>query len=152
MPITKRVRFFDETRKVLNAMDRKTAKVLARTGIFARKVIRRRMRPAGKKSKRSRPGEAPRVHEGLIKRLTFFAVDPRTKSVVAGPIAFRTKNPPINRATGVEVLEKGGTIRIPTSSGAKTGRVRPRPIAGPVMGDALDIALELFETIPLSRR
>lgn len=69
----------------------------------------------------SKPGEPPRMHEGLIKKFTYFTYDPESRSTVVGPAG-------LDRPTGApETLEKGGYVT--TKNGR--ARVAKRPFTKP---------------------
>lgn len=93
--------FFDRV-KVEREMDRATRKALSRFGAF----VRRRDQTSQRKRKGiSPPGQPPYAHEGLLRKLTFFAYDPKTRSVVIGPV-------PIKAGSLVpETLEYGGSFQ-----------------------------------------
>lgn len=129
--------FFDRE-AVIKRMDRKRRRVLARTGGFARGVVRRSMRPAGKSKKTqiSRPGKPPRTHERLLKDRIFFGFDSTLDDGVVGPELLKVGRPGKGEQfsgarTVPELLEKGGvkTVRRKVRGKVKTVRqtYRPRP-------------------------
>ena len=138
--------FFDR-QKVQRAMDRKTNRVLAQTGGYARQIVRRSMRPAGKKGKTSQPGEPPRYHTKLLRDNIFFQYDKITKSAVVGARLINGHKPrgKSNRSTIPELLEFGGTVRVKR----KTMRYRPRPYIAPATPKAAEKMREKMRTIPL---
>ena len=93
--------FFDR-----RGIDRKVAtakrRAMSRFGAF----VRTRARSSIRKRKAIAPsGEPPSSHEGSLRRLIFFALDPVTDSVVIGPVSFRAGEAP-------RLLEHSGrTIR-----------------------------------------
>jgi hypothetical protein len=124
---------------VFKAIQRKAQRVLFRTGAYARKAMQRRMR---RRKKASRPGDAPSAHENpLIKKRLFYGYDPTSESIVVGPETF--KPPKGHRLAGgqrsiVEVLDAGGSIVRSNRDGESIrAQIEPRPIAGPVLPDAL---------------
>lgn len=92
--------FFDRA-AVTGAVDKATRKVLSRFGAFVRRRARSSIR---KRKKVSQPGQPPSGRTGLLKRLLFFAFEPRRQSVVIGPAALNG-----GYGDGAEMLEHGGT-------------------------------------------
>ena len=129
MRVDKRM-FFDRKR-VVDATDRATRRVLSKFGAFVRQTakrsIRRRKRP-------SRPGQPPSSHVGLLKRRIFFGYDRDKQSVVIGPAPINASGgrSPYGDTTVPELLEEGGRVRRRESGGqTKTLHYRPRPFMGP---------------------
>lgn len=137
--------FFDRA-AVKNAVDRATRRTLSRAGSFVRRTARRSIKPAGKRAKRkreklgrgypdptiSKPGDPPRLHTNANQnlRLIFFAWEPTRKTVVVGPVAFKS----INGISVPEVLEKGGRSYLVGRRGRKKPiRVQARPFMGPAL-------------------
>lgn len=113
--------FFFDRKAVQDAIGKDMAARFLRIGGNIRTIARRSMRPAGKKDRSSKPGEAPRVRKGQLKDLLFFAWDPSTKSLVVGPAKFpgaKGKNVP-------SVLERGGVLGY-----VKNRRRRKRTLGG----------------------
>ncbi|MEX1016018.1 MAG: hypothetical protein WDZ31_04660, partial [Phycisphaeraceae bacterium] len=125
MRIDKRM-FFDRKR-VIDATDRATRRVLSRFGAFvrqtARRSIRRRKRP-------SRPGQPPSSHVGLLRDRIFFGYDRERQSVVIGPAPINQRSP-YGTTTVPELLEEGGRVRRREPGGrTKTLNYRARPFMG----------------------
>ncbi len=81
------------------------------------------------------PGRPPYAHEGSLRRLLFFAYDPRGDSVVVGPFGF-------SRSEAPNVLEFGGRTTVTRRRTRAGGRRvvekrRVRIEARPYMGPAL---------------
>lgn len=90
--------FFDR-KKVVDEVERANKKNLSKAGAF----VRRRARSSIRKRKRvSDPGKPPSSHQGDYRKHIYFGYEPRTQSVVAGPIRFGSGNVP-------EAVEGGGT-------------------------------------------
>lgn len=100
--------FFDRA-AVAKAVDKGRIKGLSRFGAFYRTAVRSSMR---KRKKPSKPGQPPSVHEGSIKRLTFFSYDASSRSVVAGPAIFKGKARAVQSVgkTVPQVLDEGGKL------------------------------------------
>lgn len=117
---TVKAAFFD-TKAVKDAIDAGTKKTLSKFGAFVRQraktSIRTRKQP-------SAPGQPPSSHTGDLKRLIFFALDVKTKSLVVGPVPFR-------RGEAPRLLEHGGEITRQRKSGARRQVYRPRPFMAP---------------------
>lgn len=75
--------FFDRA-KVIDAMDRKTHRVLSSTGAFGRSVMQRGMRY---RKKASTPGDYPSARRGnaLLRDGIFFGYNASAREVVVGP-------------------------------------------------------------------
>lgn len=161
--------FFDRP-GVIAAMDRKTARVLGGTGAATRTFIQRSMRPGGKKSKVSKPGEPPRWHTKLLRgsgkngvRGIAFDYRPRDKSVAIGPLPLNSNKPAgsSNRKTIPELLEYGGTVRIKAKKiklkrsrterliPARTLKYKPRPYIRPAIPYATKKMREIMERTKL---
>jgi len=126
MRVDKRM-FFDRKR-VVDATDRVTRRVLSKFGAFVRQTakrsIRRRKRP-------SRPGQPPSSHTGLLKRRIFFGYDREKQSVVIGPAPINQRSP-YGDTTVPELLEEGGRVRRREPGGrTETLNYRARPFMGP---------------------
>lgn len=136
--------FFFDRMKVIDALDKGRAAALARIGGFVRTAARRSMRKArrmreselsetqlaifqagGRKRdalplKSSEPGESPRMRSGALKRGIVFAYDPRTKSVVSGPVKYQSAG------EAAANLEYGGVTNVIRIESPLPGRRPPR--------------------------
>ena len=101
--------FFFDRALVTKYMDKKTATALAKGGGLIRRIAQNSMR---KRKKASAPGTPPSRHRPRGQGLTFilYVFDPRTKSVVVGPVLFPSK---VNDdgTTAPEVNEFGGRVK-----------------------------------------
>lgn len=123
--------FFDRDR-VIRATDRAQRRALTRIGGFTRTTARRSIR---KRKGKSSPGKPPHSHSGELRDGIFFVYEPRSQSVVIGPVGFGTGVP--------EVLEYGGNITVSTSRrGEPERRKRIKIEARPTMGPAEQKARE----------
>lgn len=125
--------FFDRP-KVIHAIGKKNAAVLARTGGFARKVMQRGMR---RSPTVSAPGAYPHAHGGRglahLRELIFFGFEKKSVSVHVGPVLLtpdRTIKSGTNRVP--KLVNEGGAIsRLVRTKRGKYRRVRqnylPRP-------------------------
>lgn len=121
--------FFDR-KKVIDATDRASRRVLSRFGSFVRQRARTSIR---KRKGTSAPASPPHSHVGLLRKLIFFGYDRRKRSVVIGPTALSNSN-----GEAPSLLEYGGTARIrdprnPRSGRRRTARYRARPYMGPAL-------------------
>lgn len=120
--------FFDRP-AVARAVDRAKRVVLSRAGAFIRQRSRTSIRP--RKGSAS-PGTPPHSHEGSLRRLILFGYDPRSDSVVVGPVGFR-------RSVAPRVLEFGGKTTVASRRrGAGDARRTIRIAARPYMLPALE--------------
>lgn len=123
------------TSDVLRTMTQKNAKYLVRAAALTRQVVRRSMKPGGKKRIRSKPGEPPRSQRNpLLRKMFFFWLAQDRESIVVGPAAlYRNGAVP-------DVLEFGGA----PDAGWSRGVVQaPRPYMRP----GLEVAEEQFPAI-----
>ena len=111
--------FFDQ-QKVLRPKDRAVRRVLSRFGAFVRTTARRSIR---RRKRSSEPGQPPRSHTGLLRRLIFFAYEPTSENVVIGPADLSSK-----RGDAPHALEEGGRSQIGPQ---QTAYIEPRPYMGP---------------------
>lgn len=118
--------FFDR-QKVIVAVDAAKRRTLSRAGAFLRQSARTSIRP---RRGTSRPGQPPYSHEGSLRRWILFGYDPRTESVVIGPVGFRGSVAP-------HVLEFSGVAEAPRwwkrKKKTKRIRIRRRPFMGPAL-------------------
>jgi hypothetical protein len=138
--------FFDRP-KVIAAIGRQSATVLARTGGFARQVMKRGMR---RREAISAPGAYPSAHGGkgasLLRDLIFFGYDSRNKSVAVGPVLLTPDHTIVSGTNKVpKLVNQGGRItRRVSKRGGGTKVVsqnyRPRPfvdLTAPLAAKAL---------------
>lgn len=106
--------FFDRA-AVLNAEKKGKVKALSKIGAF---VSRSQKQSIRSRKGISEPGQPPSSHTKLLKNNIFFYYDPKTETVVSGPVKL---NKP-GRAP--ELLEKGGTATLKTDRliPVRTGR------------------------------
>lgn len=129
--------FFDRA-KIVAAMDRATAKALAKFGAF----VRTRARTSMKRRKGiSPPAGPPYAHTGLIKRFLYFSYDDSRRSVVIGPARLNSTVDP----DALPALEYGGESHIEDRRGKRrTITVKPRPFMGPAFKAELPNAPPLW--------
>jgi len=133
--------FFDKM-PVKRAIDKASRDRLMKAGSFVRTTAKRSIR---KRKSISEPGQQPRSHHGLLRKLIFFGLEPYAKTVVVGPMDANIENPPVPN-----LLEFGGRARRyfrwrgwpprpePCSRNAPgaiayMARYRPRPFMGPAL-------------------
>lgn len=95
---------FLDRKKVVDAVGKARAKVMARQGAIVRSIAKNSMR---KKKGASAPGEPPHAHKATIKRLLYFAYDSARMVVVVGPAKLGESDPPVPGK-----LEKGFTLKV----------------------------------------
>lgn len=116
--------FFDRA-KVVEAMDRKTNKVLSSTGAFSRKTMQRGMR---RRKKISNPGEYPSAHgNALLREKIFFGFDEGSRSLIVGPAKLDRTDKEVLAAgkTVPQLLNEGGTILRKQTYDSKAKKFRP---------------------------
>jgi len=120
-------RHFFDRRGLERLMRRQTLRALSKWGAF----VRHRAREMVRKKKRSAPGQPPASPTGLYRDSIFFALDPDSLAVVAGPVRFsRSKTPPVP-----EILEHGGYVNTRDGRGAY---IDPRPHMQPAADEVND--------------
>lgn len=125
--------FFD-MKAVEDAIDKGTKKALSKFGAYVRTRARSSIR---KRKKPSAPGQPPSSHAGDLKRLIFFALDLKTKSLVVGPVPFK-------RGEAPRLLEHGGEVTRQRKSGTRRQRYAPRPFMAPAANAELPKFKELL--------
>lgn len=168
--------FFFDRLAVTRAADAGTVRALSKFGAFVRRAAQTSMRY---RKGVSQPGQPPSAHKikqlaalkklgrakhngALLRELLFFSYDPATRSVVVGPLGFKTKGTPVpalHEFGGTRMAYKGETMEVKNPAGRdpRTGRffskgVQNVPLAGktlrypkrPFMGPALDRMLPKF--------
>lgn len=123
-------RIINDSKKVYRFMDRKERKLLSRMGAFVRTTARQSIKSGGKKNKTSEPGEPPRSHTKLIKRI-FFGVDSVSRSVVVGPVV--VPGAKSRGAVDLEALEYGGSIIVAGESKKQKVQIEARPFMRPAL-------------------
>lgn len=105
--ITKTV---DQSRKVLDAMDRKEARVLVRTGAFGRRTMRRTI---PRRKSKSAPGRPPHAHRpgGSGLKDVRYQVSRYNGSVIIGHQRYPRRNV-ISNKPAPQLLNEGGPARI----------------------------------------
>lgn len=84
--------FFFDRAAVVKAAGRAKTSALSRFGGYVRSVARRSMRR--RKNGVSAAGQPPFAKSGELRDLLFFAYDPKTGTVVVGPLGFRGSDVP----------------------------------------------------------
>ncbi|HBJ34225.1 MAG TPA: hypothetical protein DDZ51_05555 [Planctomycetaceae bacterium] len=132
--------------KLHEAIEKSLKTGLMRAGALVRLAARGSIKPAPKRQKArnlkgrhksrprqivSRPGQPPRMHTSGNRnlKLILFAWDDRSKSVVVGPMLFKT-------TSGVkvtEVLEHGGRTVIRDKRRKRSVRIAARPFMRPAL-------------------
>ena len=112
--------FFD-SKAVVSATDRATRKVLGRFGASVRLTAKHSIR---KRKAVSDPGKPPSSHAGHLRKLIFFAFDVGRRSVVIGPLRFRTGEAP-------PLLEYGGQVTRKRRGKRRRMKYAARPFMGP---------------------
>jgi len=123
--------FFDRP-AVQRAIDPARRRALSKAGAFVRQRAKTSMR---KRRGTSRPGQPPFAHEGSLRRMVLFGYDPRTESVVVGPVGFRRNG---SSGGAPSVLEFGGRATVVRRRGGKRTKQAVRIAARPYMRPALE--------------
>ncbi len=109
---------------ILRQADKARRRALSKAGAFVRRRAQTSMR---KRKAISEPGSPPSAHSGELRKLLFFAYDPRTDSVVVGPVVFKRGEVP-------RLHEHGGTVtRTDRRGKTRTFRYPARPYMAPAL-------------------
>lgn len=175
-------RFFFDRKGVEAAAGRAKVKALSRFGAVVRRVAQTSMRY---RKSASPPGQPPSAHKSkrlaamkkvgrakhngaLLRELLFFAYDPRTTSVVVGPVGFKSRGgptvPELHEYGGERQAGKGEVMLVKNPAGrdprtgrfysrgtqpvrltGKTLRYPPRPFMRPALDKALPKFAEKFK-------
>lgn len=145
-------RFFFDRAYVQNVLGKESAKALGKAGAFVQRRARSSLR---RRKKTSAPGTPPSAHSGdnvaTLKNI-WFALDPRSLSVVVGPL--KLNHLVDNSAGTVPALhEFGGTARLRgrVRRGQKPRLRTARYPARPFMGPALEAEAPKFPSLWLRR-
>ncbi len=109
--------YFDRD-AVIKAIGKARQGVMARQGGLIRTIMMRSMK---KRKGHAPPGEPPSKRDGRLAKIEF-AFDPRTLSVVIGPVK-------LGKSIAPEVLDKGGMVRIRGYFSRRTGGFVPLYLA-----------------------
>jgi len=123
--------FFDR-REIQRRVDAANRKRLSKFGAFVRQTARKSIRTRKGKSK---PGNPPFSHTGVLKRFLFFGYDANRRSVVIGPVFVSGKSGKAPR-----IIEHGGTVTLPTG----TANIQPRPFMQPAFEKELPRARDMW--------
>jgi hypothetical protein len=130
--IVKVKQLFLDRPAITRYIDRKTQRVFKRFGAFVRLVAQRSMR---RRKTASPPGQPPSVHKGQLRKLIFFSLDERRKSVVIGPILLSPDSP-------VPALhEHSGTRRY----GARIAKYPKREYMNPAFREGLSRLSQFYK-------
>lgn len=117
----------------------------SRTGRPVPKVVADEARLVAAKQKNSAgAGKPPRSRAGELRQHIYFGLDPKTESVVIGPLKFGKQPDLVNAASVPDLLNKGGGQRI----AGKLVRYSPHPFAEPLLPLAERKLVELVKNEP----
>ena len=125
-----------EAKKITDAMDRATQKVLEKFGAFVRQ---RAMHSVRKRKAVSKPGQPPSSHLGLIRDHILFQVELASKNVVIGPMKMDRISP-----TALQSLEHGGSSLIMHHGKTMSVMIQKRPFMQPAFDVEKEKAAEMF--------
>ncbi len=156
------VKFFDESVKALNRIDKKTRRVMIRTGAFGRVVVRRMIK---RRKKPSPPGHPPHAHAPGAQGMkdVRFAVNNRGDTVAIGHIKYDTVFAPkffrgvttvqTSRKPVPQLLNEGGRAQLEVRGPRGTKNVplnyRPRPFRDKAFAVTANFLRGLLEKEPL---
>lgn len=101
-------KFFFDRKRVMDAMDRATARVFGRFGGTVRLAAQRSMKQASGPKDYAAPGRPPKVHKGFLRGFIYYIYDPGERAVVIGPTPLPgRRRSPFSNYTVPEVHEKG---------------------------------------------
>ena len=119
MKVTDVEMFYDQVHEELDVAENRA---LRKFGFLAREQAQEKLRSS---KSRSRPGQPPHDHTGLLRRFILFNVDKQNKSVVIGPKLLNRKSKNV-----AESLEKGGVSQ---NVKGRSVRIVARPFMVPTL-------------------
>ena len=161
--------FFFDRRAVTAAADKGMVRALSKFGAFVRRAAQTSMRY---RKGPSQPGQPPSAHKSkqlaalkkmgrakhngaLLRELLFFSYDPSTRSVVVGPLGFKTKGipvPALHEFGGSRMAYKNerfvagrGRKAKTVEIGGKTVRYPKRPFMAPALDKMLPRFAQTFK-------
>lgn len=134
--------FFDR-QGIIDKMEAKERKVLARTGGFARKVMRQGMK---RRKKVSQPGQYPSAHAGQLKQLIYFGYD--GGGLVVGPVLFKGRGAQPVGKTVPELINEGGTVTVRETRRTYKANYAARPFVALTAPAAAKALADNMESIP----
>ncbi|HYH69218.1 MAG TPA: hypothetical protein VD866_31280 [Urbifossiella sp.] len=153
--------FFD-SKAVTRALDRGSARALARFGLYVQREDKKSLKyakapsapgapptvhrsPGFTRAKKTRKGGTSRQRVSPLRELTYYGYDPWNRSVVIGPEAFRGSK--IGAGKAPRVIEEGGVGPVVSGGKIKVGRYAPRPHTGPAFRRKLPLLPGLFKDV-----
>lgn len=146
-------KMFVDRSKVFSRLAKKERRVLTRVGGTTRLAMKRSMRKARKPKKGdsggSKTGEPPRYRSKRLRDAIFFGYDEKTKTVVTGPLKFKSPN----SVSVPQLLNEGGTVTVTLPGGERErATYLPRPFAtadSPAGKVGLKTLIEETKNVPL---
>lgn len=148
-----RNRTFLDRPTVIEALEWKYRRVMAKLGGYVRTTMQRSMRH---RSRPSKPGEAPtswrreKGGAGALRALTEFGYDKDDHTLVIGPQLITSPTLPLGGKTVPQLLDEGGGAFIRGFGGQKTfAEFKPRPFRQPAADKGITKFRDLLATVPL---
>jgi len=138
---------------VIEALEYKYRRVMAKLGGYVRTTMQRSMRYSKKPSK---PGQPPRSikdykgNAGALRRLTEFGYDKDDHTLVIGPQKITSPTLPIGGKTVPQLLNEGGQAFVKGFGGVRfLASYEPRPFVQPAVDKGITKFRDLLATVPL---
>ncbi len=137
---------------VIEALEFKYRRVMAKLGGFTRTTMQRSMRYSKKPSK---PGQPPRSirdyngNAGALRRLIEFGYDKNDKTLVIGPQLISSPTLPLGGKTVPQLLNEGGTAFVKNFGNRIPATFKARPFVQPAVEKGITKFRDLLATVPL---
>lgn len=148
-----RTRTFLDRPTVIEALESKYRRVMAKLGGYIRTTMQRSMRY---RSKSSKPGQPPtswrsdKGHAGSLRKLIEFGYDKDDHTLVVGPQLITSPTLPLGGKTVPQLLNEGGGAFIRGFGGQKVfAEFKPRPFVQPAVEKGLTKFRDLLASVPL---
>lgn len=148
-----RNRTFLDRPTVIEALEWKYRRVMAKLGGYVRTTMQRSMR---NRKRSSKPGEPPtswrreKGGQGALRALTEFGYDKDDHKLVIGPQLITSTTTPLGGKTVPQLLNEGGGAFIRKFGGGRVmATYEPRPFVQPAVDKGIDKFRDLLKTVPL---
>ena len=148
-----RARTFLDRPTVIEALEFKYVRVMARLGGFIRTTMQRLMRY---RKRASEPGEPPTSwrgsagNSGALRRLIEFGYDRNAHTLVVGPQLIKSPTIPLGGKSVPQLLDEGGSAMLRKLGGKSVlANFDARPFRQPAAEKGINKFRELLATVPL---
>lgn len=148
-----RNRTFFNRPTVIEALEWKYRRVMAKLGGYVRTTMQRSMRHRERPSKPYKEAPTAWRHgtggEGALRALTEFGYDANDHTLVVGPQLITSPTLPLGGKTVPQLLNEGGEAFVTRFGNRTLARYEPRPFVKPAVDKGINKFRELLATVPL---